>query len=268
MPSGLSGGRLATTHSSVGLRGCPKSLRLGAREASNSAMRLWRWVNRVLLLSVAAISILPLRGDTQKPRRYAIGARAVALQPFSLDEPAPVRVAYYVPRAVPVPEPSIARDEENEDFARGLDHGESSPIVPGKRAVLRHGIAYAPADAPDSVKEAIWAANRIQDRPYVWGGGHGSFEDSGYDCSGTVSYALHHAGALRAPMGSSEFLRYGERGRGRWVTIYARPGHTFALIAGLRLDTTDLYYGGDVGPRWHTDARDTHGFAARHPAGL
>jgi hypothetical protein len=235
-------------------------------------------MNRVLLLSVAAISILPLRGDTRKPRRYAISAQAVALQPFSLDEPEPVRVAYYVPRAVPVREPPIERDEENEKFAPGIDlpsrgygaagNRDSHPIVPGKRAVLRHGIAYAPADAPDSVKEAIWAANRIQDRPYVWGGGHGSFEDYGYDCSGTVSYALHHAGVLGTAMGSSEFVRYGERGRGRWVTIYARPGHTFVLIAGLRLDTTDLSYGGDVGPRWHTDARDTHGFAARHPAGL
>jgi hypothetical protein len=241
-------------------------------------MRPWKWIHRVLLLLVAAISILPLRGDTRKPRRYAISARTVALQPFSLDEPEPVRVAYNIPRAVPVPEPPIRRDDGNENLAPGIDlpsrgdgaagNRDSHPIVPGKRAVLRHGIAYAPADAPDSVKEAIWAANRIQDRPYVWGGGHGSFEDYGYDCSGTVSYALHHAGVLGAAMGSSEFLRYGERGRGRWVTIYARPGHTFVLIAGLRLDTTDLYYGGDVGPRWHTDARDTHGFAARHPAGL
>jgi len=234
-------------------------------------------MNRVLFLLVAAISILPLRADTPKPRRDVIRARAIVLQPFSLDEPAPVRVAYYIPRAVPVPEPA-EHGEENENFAPELDppsrgygaagHRDSHPIVPGKRAVLRHGIAYAPADAPDSVKEAIWAANRIQDRPYVWGGGHGSFEDYGYDCSGTVSYALHRAGLLGTPMGSSEFLRYGEGGRGRWVTIYARPGHTFALIAGLRLDTTDLRYGGDVGPRWHTDIRDTHGFAARHPAGL
>jgi cell wall-associated NlpC family hydrolase len=235
-------------------------------------------MNRAVLLWVVAISILPLRGDTRKPRRYAISARAVALQPFSLDEPAPVRVAYNIPRAVPVPDPPVERDVEDENFATGIDptsrgygvagNRDSHPIVPGKRAVLRHGIAYAPAEAPGSVKEAIWAANRIQDRPYVWGGGHGSFEDYGYDCSGTVSYALHHAGVLGTPMGSSEFLRYGERGRGRWVTIYARPGHTFALIAGLRLDTTDLYYGGDVGPRWHVDTRDTHGFAARHPTGL
>lgn len=141
-------------------------------------------------------------------------------------------------------------------------------MIRGKRAVLRHGIAYAPASAPDSVKRAIWAANRLSDKPYVWGGGHGSFDDDGYDCSGTVSFALHHAGLLGAPLPSSDFLRYGKRGRGKWITIYTRRGHTFAVIAGLRLDTTDLRYGTDVGPRWHYDFRNPHGFAARHPEGL
>jgi hypothetical protein len=141
-------------------------------------------------------------------------------------------------------------------------------MVNGSQAVLRNGIAYAPSHAPQSVKNAIWAVNTIRHKPYVWGGGHGSFYDNGYDCSGTVSYALHYAGALAAPLPSSDLLRYGERGRGRWITIYSRPGHTFAMIAGLRLDTTDFRYGGNEGPRWHTDMRDTRGFAARHPAGM
>ncbi len=141
-------------------------------------------------------------------------------------------------------------------------------MVPGNRAILRNGIAYAPSNAPDRVKNAIWAVNAIRSRPYVWGGGHGSFHDYGYDCSGTVSFALHYASALNQPLPSSDFLRYGERGRGRWITIYSRRGHTFAMIAGLRLDTTDFRYGTDVGPRWHIDGRDTHGFDARHPAGL
>ena len=95
-----------------------------------------------------------------------------------------------------------------------------------------------------------------------------SFNDYGYDCSGSVSYALHYAGLLAAPIPSSDFMRYGERGRGRWITIYARHGHTFAVIAGLRLDTTDLRYGGDVGPRWYADSRNTRGFEARHPIGM
>ena len=104
--------------------------------------------------------------------------------------------------------------------------------------------------------------------PYVWGGGHGSFHDYGYDCSGTVSFALHYAGLLGQPIPSGDFLRYGQRGHGRWFTIYSRHGHVFAVIAGLRLDTTDLRYGGDVGPRWHLDGRDTWAFEARHPVGL
>src|SRR5437870_1460605 len=96
--------------------------------------------------------------------------------------------------------PRIAHDQDEEsDSAPGVDRGGSKPIVPGSRAVLKHGIAYAPASAPDSVKSAIWAANQIRRKPYVWGGGHGSFNDSGYDCSGTVSFALHHAGVLGSP---------------------------------------------------------------------
>jgi cell wall-associated NlpC family hydrolase len=191
----------------------------------------------------------------------------VALQPFSLDEPsARVRYAYYAPRAIPRAEAVIAADEP--EAPRLRETITSGPMVRGKRAILRNGVAYAPANAPDSVKSAIWAANTLRAKPYVWGGGHGSFNDHGYDCSGTVSFALHHGGLLDTPMPSSDFLRYGKRGRGRWITIYARPGHTFAVIAGLRLDTTDLTYGTDLGPRWHSDFRDPRGFAARHPEGL
>jgi hypothetical protein len=141
-------------------------------------------------------------------------------------------------------------------------------MAEGSRAILQGGIAYAPAHAPQSVKNAIWASNTLRRKPYIWGGGHGSFHDRGYDCSGTVSFALHGAGAIAAPLPSGDFMRYGERGRGRWFTIYARPGHTFAVIAGLRLDTTDLQNGGNTGPRWHADLRDTRGYVARHPAGM
>jgi hypothetical protein len=196
----------------------------------------------------------------------------VPLQPFTFDrQPAraqAIQVAYYVPRTTRYVEP-IRRDEyDSEATTPGFDVGGSHPMVPGNRAVLRNGIAYAPANAPDSVKRAIWAVNSIRTRPYVWGGGHGAFHDYGYDCSGTVSFALHYAGMLEQPLPSSDFLRYGERGRGRWVTIYSRHGHVFAMIAGLRLDTTDLRNGSDVGPRWYVDGRDAWGFQARHPVGL
>ncbi len=157
------------------------------------------------------------------------------------------------------------RARATEDF----DSADGAPLaVSGKRAVLRNGIARPPANAPAAVKNAIAAANTLRRKPYVWGGGHGSFYDLGYDCSGTVSFALHGAGVLSTPLPSSEFTRFGERGRGRWITIYARPGHTFAVIAGLRLDTTDFRNGGNTGPRWHADSRDTRGYVARHPAGL
>jgi hypothetical protein len=177
-----------------------------------------------------------------------------------------MQVAYYAPRAIARAQAPDS-DEEVESTPE-ISSNSSHPTVAGSRAVLRNGVAYAPSNAPTNVKAAIWAVNTIRHKPYHWGGGHGSFNDSGYDCSGTVSYALHHAGALNQPLPSSDLLRYGERGRGRWITVYSRRGHTFAMIAGLRLDTTDFRYGSDVGPRWYTDGRDTWGFDARHPSGL
>ena len=218
-----------------------------------------------LALSIFATTLFEAQAQT--PRTDSRKEASVALQPFSLDEPAPVRVAYYAPRHFPRAEP-VSEENEPEAIPQMETTASTHPIVTGSRAVLRNGIAYAPSNAPANVKSAIWAANTLRGKPYVWGGGHGSFNDYGYDCSGTVSFTLHHANLLEVPLPSSDFLRYGERGRGRWITIYARRGHTFAVIAGLRLDTTDLRYGGDVGPRWYVDGRDTHGFAARHPVGL
>jgi cell wall-associated NlpC family hydrolase len=154
--------------------------------------------------------------------------------------------------------------EEREDPVE-FSHG-SRPTVSGRRAILRRGVAYAPSEAPMSVKQAIWAVNTICRKPYRWGGGHGSFIDSGYDCSGTVSFALHAAGVLDEPNDSRGFLNWGERGRGRWITVYSRRGHTFAVIAGLRLDTTGRR--AEEGPRWRADSRDTWGYRASHPRGL
>ncbi len=191
---------------------------------------------------------------------------ATPFQPFTL-YPRPLhvqRVAYYAPRR----QTYAPRDDDEDSGNPEVESTRSRPTVSGSRAVLKRGIAYAPENAPSNVKSAIWAVNNICGKPYHWGGGHGSFSDSGYDCSGTVSFALHYAGVLNQPLPSSDLLRFGERGRGRWITIYSRRGHTFAMIAGLRLDTTDFRYGGNVGPRWHTDSRGTWGFEARHPTGL
>ncbi|PYJ39136.1 MAG: hypothetical protein DME52_06030 [Verrucomicrobia bacterium] len=146
---------------------------------------------------------------------------------------------------------------------------DSGPVVSGKTAHLRFGRAAAPKHAPLAVKRAIWAANQLRSKPYRYGGGHKSFDDRGYDCSGTVSYVLAAAGLISSPISSTEFRGYGERGPGKWITIYARDGHTFAVIAGLRLDTTPFdHYTGKWAPRWQTVYRPPRGFDARHPIGL
>jgi len=206
------------------------------------------------------------------------GSFGVPLQPFSLQKTdddssraEPIRVAYYAPHAQPAPVPRAdAVEEDNDDTEKANEAPiirSNRPIVEGSRAVLRNGIAYAPSEAPDNIKNAIWAVNSLRQKPYVWGGGHGSFNDYGYDCSGAVSFALHYAGLLDAPLPSGDLRHYGRRGRGRWITVYSRDGHTFAIIAGLRLDTTDMRDGDAVGPRWYLEGRDTRGFVARHAAG-
>jgi hypothetical protein len=144
----------------------------------------------------------------------------------------------------------------------------SGPTVPGDKAALDRGtgIAFAPENAPECVKRAIWATNFLRKKPYVWGGGHESFYVDGYDCSGSVSFLLHHAGLISKPVVSKEFTSYGSGGKGRWITIYAKNGHVFAIVAGLRLDTSGL--GGEDGPRWRLAGRPAGGFVARHPDGL
>lgn len=144
---------------------------------------------------------------------------------------------------------------------------QTGPTVPGNKAKLYRGKCIAPANAPLAVKKAIWASNYLVGRPYVWGGGHGTFYDRGYDCSGSISFLLKHAGCLAQPTTSSGLKNYGEPGLGRWITIYARRGHTFAIVCGVRLDTTGRS-GRDEGPRWRPNDRGPRGFTARHPAGM
>lgn len=134
-------------------------------------------------------------------------------------------------------------------------------------AELVDGRAIAPPQAPAAVKEVIAAADRIDDRPYVWGGGHLSFASHGYDCSGAVSYVLHGAGLLDTTMVSGQLAAWGDHGVGRWITIYANAEHVYMEVAGLRFDTRDDLPGVS-GPRWHRAQADPRGFAVRHPAGL
>jgi peptidoglycan hydrolase-like protein with peptidoglycan-binding domain len=127
--------------------------------------------------------------------------------------------------------------------------------------------AIAPQDAPQQVKDVIAAANAITDKPYRYGGGHGRWEDSGYDCSGAVSYALHGADLIDTQMDSTGLESWGVNGAGQWITVYANSGHAYAVIAGLRFDTSGGAHG-ESGPRWRTTARPTSGYVARHPDGL
>ena len=142
----------------------------------------------------------------------------------------------------------------------------ASEVVDGNRAVLRGGKVIAPKKAPVEVKRAIAAANRIAGKPYKWGGGHARLNDSGYDCSGAASYVLRNAGLLEDQMPSRGFLRYGKRGHGKWITVYARRGHVYMTIAGLRFDTQGQ--GREDGPKWRRDPRRQKRHVARHPKGL
>jgi cell wall-associated NlpC family hydrolase len=136
----------------------------------------------------------------------------------------------------------------------------------GPRARVRaDGSAVAPDDAPDIVKRVILAGNAIAKFPYKWGGGHGAWRDNGYDCSGSVSFALAAAGLLDRPLTSGLFMRYGDAGPGDWITIYANDGHVFMVVAGLRFDTSGQ---GRAGTRWQQEPRTVAGFAVRHIAGL
>jgi hypothetical protein len=135
--------------------------------------------------------------------------------------------------------------------------------------IAADGRAVPPPGAPPAVREVIEAANRISNRPYVWGGGHLSWRSRGYDCSGAVGYALHGAGMLGYTMVSGQLAHWGEGGVGRWITVYANAEHVYMVVAGLRFDTRDGLTA-RTGPRWHSDMpRDpTRHFTARHPAGL
>ena len=139
--------------------------------------------------------------------------------------------------------------------------GDSSG--PAGKAKLRNGLAVAPSNAPSRVKKVIAAANDIaKGKGYCYGGGHGSFNDNCYDCSGAVSYALHGGDFLDAPMPSGSFRSWGKSGKGKWITVYAHSGHAYAVIAGLRFDTSMT--AGD-GPGWSNEMRSSSGFSARHP---
>lgn len=135
--------------------------------------------------------------------------------------------------------------------------------------LLPNGALVPPKSAPPRVKRVIAFANKIRNKPYIYGGGHRRWVDKGYDCSGAVSFALRGGNFLTSPTPSGPLMRWGAPGKGRWITVYAHGGHTYAVIAGFRWDTSGNS-DGSTGPSWHADARSPNrgGFVARHPIGF
>ena len=143
--------------------------------------------------------------------------------------------------------------------------GQVAPAPPVAAQVGANGLAVAPAGAPAAIAAIIQAGNVIAHMPYRYGGGHQNWQDTGYDCSGSVSYALHGAGLVDTPLASYDFYTWGEPGPGQWVTVYARDDHAYMVVAGLRYDTSASKGGGS---RWTAAGRVPDGYVARHPAGL
>lgn len=161
------------------------------------------------------------------------------------------------------PSNSFAGCAETSSGGLNLSTGNCKPI---KKARLVNGKAIAPASAPARVKAVIDWANQIRNKPYIYGGGHGSFFDRGYDCSGTVSFALRGGRFVTSPLDSSGYMRWGAKGNGNWITVFSNPGHAYMIVAGLRFDTSQTP---GNGPGWSASLRSTSGsFVARHPAGF
>ena len=161
---------------------------------------------------------------------------------------------------------AVARGERRPGYEPASVPTDLAPEAPGETATLGpDGLAIAPASAPAEVKAMIAAGNRIHAMPYKYGGGHARWNDTGYDCSGSVSFVLHAAGLLDKALDSSGFMSWGEPGAGTWVTVYGNPGHAYMVIAGLRFDTSGR---ADDNSRWDTEMRSSSGYTVRHPAGL
>ena len=233
--------------------------------------------------AIAVAVLILLGGSSDRPAATAASSPAAAAVPPASAKPAPPaeplkshpKVVVAVPPGQAPPTdttnvPSNSRPPSDAEVRSELtafrEHLTGFGVARGPVSEARSdGTAVAPLEAPDVVATVIAAGNEIATKPYKWGGGHGAWKDSGYDCSGSVSFALAGAGLLDSPLTSGGLMRYGKPGPGRWITIYANNGHTFMVVAGLRFDTS----GAQGGTRWQPpDGRSYAGFTARHPPGL
>ena len=162
-------------------------------------------------------------------------------------------------------EQRLARSKASAADDGGDGGGEPVEPAPEKGYIESSGMAVAPSSAPDEVRAIIDAGNEIATKPYKYGGGHARWNDTGYDCSGSVSYVLHAAGLLSRARDSTDFMSYGEAGRGTWITIRSNPSHAYMIVAGLRFDTSAR---SRTGSRWSDQMRSASGFRGRHPEGF
>jgi hypothetical protein len=226
---------------------------------------------------------LSASGDEPRPAPERSAAAAVAERPRTELPPLPSRHEAKVvepvagagasseaaPAEAPVeqapptnaPKPTEAASSSKAHLSRPTTTGDGI----NQATALPNGIALPPLEAPEAVRQMIEAGNVIARSPYKWGGGHGKWQDDGYDCSGSVSFVLASAGYLESPLASGPLMSWGEPGPGKWVTIYAHEGHVWMVVAGIRFDTSGAR---ETGSRWQNAMRSTAGFVVRHPPGL
>ena len=212
-------------------------------------------------------------GDVPKPRASIDDWRWVPREPPPKPppEPGPTR---QTPDELGVPEPEIERTPAEEQPPEPEPIPEAPPLpspsnddATTKAEVLPNGVALPPLEAPPEIRAIIEAGNQIARTPYKWGGGHGKWQDTGYDCSGSVSYALAAAGMLSGPLASGPLMKWGRPGKGKWLTLYSNPGHVYMVVAGVRFDTSAARRG-KTGSRFTNELRETSGYAVRHWPGL
>ena len=226
---------------------------------------------------VAAVAPTPAASGGATPTTPATPAKPVHTDPVTAPTP---NIAYtgpvyektvtgqVVPYVPPAPTGQVNGTTGGMPVGTAADT-KPQLLVPGTTARYVDGLAAAPMSVPPAVQEIIWAGNELIGLPYIYGGGHASFISPGYDCSGTVSFALHGANLLQTPEDSSEFEGWGSHGAGRYVTIFANPGHAYMTVAGLRLDTSAADDpSNEQGPRWRPLRQGNEGFVVRHPLGL
>ena len=260
-------------------------LRVGILLSVRDRPRIVAVIAALIVVAVVAVIALPRGSEPDAaPSERAAAPAAPAGAAAAAQEPAPPRRRPQVVEpvagesgddaALPTEEGSAAGDGAPAQAASSAskpekmqkyDNDPTGDAGVSSADVLKNGIALPPLEAPEEVRNIVRAGNQIARTPYLWGGGHGKWLDKGYDCSGSVSYALASGGFLNAPLASGPLMKWGKPGKGKWVTLYSNPGHVFMVVAGLRFDTSGTKKDGS---RWQKGMRPTGGYAVRHPPGF